>query len=403
MKKYLSVILALCMLLTGGSLMIPQEAMAAVAKPKATAISSIKSEANGFTVNWSKVAETTGYQIQYSTRSDFNGAATVYGGATNTTSKTITGRAAGTKYYIRVRTYKNVNGAYTWGNWSSAKAVTTPAKPKATVISSVSGVSCGFTVKWNKVAETTGYQIQYSTRSDFKGAATVYGGATNTTSKTITGRAANTKYYVRVRTYKNISNNYVWGSWSSAKAVTTKNVPAPKATAISSVSGVSCGFTVKWNKVAETTGYQIQYSTRSDFKGAATVYGGATNTTSKTITGRAANTKYYVRVRTYKTLADGSHVWGSWSPAKAVTTLKKPAEAHCTNNNNHSVVCGNMGKWFNSKSEVQSYVSSVVQIWNQKCDNEEITWEEYIEKCPYGYECWSCGNCGKWTGNFKYH
>ncbi len=286
-------------------------------KPRTTAITSASATAYGFKVNWNKIGETTGYQIQYSTKSDFSGAATVYGGAANTTSKTITGRAAGTKYYIRVRTYKNIgNSEYVWGNWSSAKAVTTPSKPNNTTTKSVSGVVNGFKVNWTKVSNTTGYQIQYSTRSDFNGAATVYGGAANTTSKTITGRAAGTKYYVRVRTYKTLADgSRVWGNWTSAKAVTTK---VQKAT-LKSVSAVSRGFKATWNKIGGVTGYQLQYSTRSDFRNAATVYAGNSSAVSKTITGRARNTKYYVRVRGYKN-NKGSYVYGAWSGAKAVTT-----------------------------------------------------------------------------------
>lgn len=398
MKKYLSLILTLCIMLTGATFMFTSQAVAAT-KPKATTISSVKAEVGGFTVKWAKVAETTGYQVQYSTKSNFSNAATVYGGGKNTTSKTITGRANGTKYYVRVRTYKNVNGSYIWGSWTASKAVTTPAKPGTASIASASGVTKGFTVKWKKVSGITGYQIQYSTKSNFSNAATVYGGAANATSKTITGRAVNTKYYVRVRAYKNINGNYLYGKWSAAKAVTTKNVSAPKATSIKSLSAdVSNGFTVKWNKVAEATGYQIQYSTRNDFSNAATVYGGATNVTSKTITGRAAGTRYFVRVRTYKN-ANGSYVWGSWSPVRSVVPV---AEVHCTNNNNHGPSCGNMGRWFNSKADVRLYVNSVMKEWSDKKDRGEITREEYIKNCPQGYECWSCGYCGKWTGNFTY-
>lgn len=97
-----------------------------------------------------------------------------------------------------------------------------PSKPGATTIKSVSGAANGFTINWTKVTDTTGYQIQYATKSDFSNAATIYGGATNTTSKTVTGRAKNTTYYVRVRTYKNINGSYVWGNWSTAKTVKTK-------------------------------------------------------------------------------------------------------------------------------------------------------------------------------------
>ena len=40
-------------------------------------------------------------------------------------------------------------------------------------------------------------------------------------------------------------------------------------------------------------------------------------------------------------------------------------------------------------------------VW-EKWDKGEISDSEYYSKSPYGYECWSCSYCGKWTGNFKY-
>ena len=93
---------------------------------------------------------------------------------------------------------------------------------------------------------------------------------------------------------------------------------------------------------------------------------------------------------------------------KSETTSKKKetttkAKSRCTNNNNHSLDCGNMGKWFSSKSDVKSYVNSVMNKYNSQYENGEITWEEYVKKCPCGYEAWSCSDCGKWTGNFKYN
>lgn len=192
--------------------------------PKPTTLSSVSGISNGFTVKWNKQNnQTTGYQIQYSTRSDFKNAATVYGGNANTTSKSITGRAENKRYYIRVRTYKNIGGKYFYSPWSASKSVVTlTANPKPTTLVSLTARSKGFTVKWNKQAnQTTGYQIQYSTRSDFKNAATVYGGNANTTSKTITGRAGKTRYYVRVRTYRNVGGKYYYSSWSPSKSVVT--------------------------------------------------------------------------------------------------------------------------------------------------------------------------------------
>ena len=89
---------------------------------------------------------------------------------------------------------------------------------------------------------------------------------------------------------------------------------------------------------------------------------------------------------------------------KATTTSKQPTTkkaSQCSNNNNHSMKCGNMGRWFASKSDVKAYVDSVMKSWADKWESGEISDDEYFADCPQGYECWSCGYCGKWTGNFK--
>ena len=89
---------------------------------------------------------------------------------------------------------------------------------------------------------------------------------------------------------------------------------------------------------------------------------------------------------------------------KPTTTSKQPTTqkaSQCNNNNNHSMKCGNMGRWFDSKSDVKAYVDSVMKSWADKWESGEISDDEYFANCPQGYECWSCGYCGKWTGNFK--
>ncbi len=285
--------------------------------PSPTQFTSLTQAANGFNLNWMKISDADGYQLQYATKYDFSNCAAV-NVKTNDDSKTITGRAAGTKYYVRIRAYKVINGSNSYGKWSPAQSITTPSRPKTAIISSVKGISKGFTVNWGRVSDTTGYHLQCATKSDFSNAATIYAGPRDTTSKTVTGRAFATKYYVRVRTYKNIKNSYVWGKWSEAEAVMTSTKPS--ATSFTSAAGVKNGFSLKWNKVPETTGYQIQYATKSDFSNCATIYAGPTNTTSKTITGRAARTKYYVRIRTYRTLSANNRIWGNWSSSKSIAT-----------------------------------------------------------------------------------
>ena len=114
------------------------------------------------------------------------------------------------------------------GNYSGTKTFPYYINPKPTefVPSNKGGfkaISRGFTIKWNKQAsQTTGYQIQYATKRDFSNAATITIANPNTTSYTSKGRAGNTRYYVRVRTYKKIGNGTFYSSWNSGvKSVVT--------------------------------------------------------------------------------------------------------------------------------------------------------------------------------------
>lgn len=166
------------------------------------------------------------------------------------------------------------------------------------------------------------------------------------------------------------------------------------ATSITSLSAKDNGFKIKWKKKSGITGYQIQYSTNSKFKkGNKSIKIKNAKTISKKITKLKAAKKYYVRIRTYK-----GKKYSSWSKKKCIIV----ENSHCTNNNNHSIKCGNMGKWFNSRDEVDDYWVQIDNNYAKQYLNGTITFEEYNKKSPYGYECWSCSYCGKWTGNFKY-
>ncbi len=93
--------------------------------PKSTSISSLKSSSKKkLTVKWNKRStQTSGYQIQYSTSSKFSSAKTSTVSSYKTISKTISNLKSGKKYYVRVRTYKTVNGTKYYSSWSSAKSV----------------------------------------------------------------------------------------------------------------------------------------------------------------------------------------------------------------------------------------------------------------------------------------
>ncbi|MGN0465464.1 MAG: S8 family serine peptidase [Lachnospiraceae bacterium] len=78
-------------------------------------------------------------------------------------------------------------------------------------------------------------------------------------------------------------------------------------------------FTACWNKNKTITAYQIQYSTKSNFSNAVTKT--VCGYTYKTISSLQAGKKYYVRLRTYKTVGKEKY-YSSWSDVKTVTTRR---------------------------------------------------------------------------------
>ena len=99
--------------------------------------------------------------------------------------------------------------------------------PKPTVISSLKKKRKGFTLKIKKQSiQTTGYQIQYSTSKKFSSSKTKMISKNKTLSKTVSKLKKKKKYYVRVRTYKNVKINgktvRIYSNWSKVKTVKTK-------------------------------------------------------------------------------------------------------------------------------------------------------------------------------------
>lgn len=94
--------------------------------------------------------------------------------------------------------------------------------PKGTTITKLSAGKKAFTANIKKnTAQTTGYQICYSTSSKFKSAKTVTV-SNKTTSKKISSLKSKKKYYVRLRTYKTVGKTKYYSSWSKTYTGKTK-------------------------------------------------------------------------------------------------------------------------------------------------------------------------------------
>ena len=106
----------------------------------------------------------------------------------------------------------------------------------------------------------------------------------------------------------------------------------PSATQITSIKAIENGFTVKWKKKS-CTGYQVQYSTSKKFtsKTSKTVKVTKAKTTSKTVKKLKAKKKYYVRVRTYKTVKKKNY-YSKWSANYSVTTKAKKSSSSSSSN-----------------------------------------------------------------------
>ena len=263
--------------------------------PKNTSISSVSALYKGFTVKYAKQAtQTTGYQVQYSTSSNFSNAKTVTVNKNSTVVKNVTGLTAKKKYYVRIRTYKTVGKTNYYSAWSGAKNVTTSSYPTSIALSSTSYTYDG------KVK---------------KPSVTVKHGSTKIASKYYTVSYSSGR--------KNVGTYTVTIKFKKPYSGTVKKTFKinPKNTSISGLTAQSKAFTVKLKKyTTQTTGYQIQYSTSSNFSNAKTVTIKNT-TTSKKVTGLTGNKKYYVRIRTYKTVGKTNYYSG-WSGAKTITTKK---------------------------------------------------------------------------------
>ena len=89
-------------------------------------IKKLVSKKKSLVVYWNKIADVSGYQIQVATDKKFKkNKNTVTVAKQNASKKTVKKLKANKKYYVRVRTYKVVNGKKSYGKWSKVKTVKT--------------------------------------------------------------------------------------------------------------------------------------------------------------------------------------------------------------------------------------------------------------------------------------
>lgn len=110
------------------------------------------------------------------------------------------------------------------GNYRGTIAVTFKIKPAKTKFISKSVTKNSAIIKWKKVSNVTGYQIEYSTSDKFISKSTtlktIKGASKN--NLTIKNLSKNKKYYIRIRTYKIVGGKKMYGEWT-VTTIRTKN------------------------------------------------------------------------------------------------------------------------------------------------------------------------------------
>ena len=234
------------------------------------------------------------------------------------------------KFYEDVLGTKEITDLASWGNIAKIAHTTKQTVTKATP--TANGTIVNYCSVCKKTLSTT--VIPKASSIKLKATSLTYNGKVRTpkvivkdrTGKTLVKNTDYTVSYAKGRKYvgKYAVKITFKGKYSGTKTLyfTIK----PKATSISSLTAGSKKFTVKWKKQAtQTTGYQVQYSASSKFSKAKTVTVGKNTTVSKKISKLSGKKKYYVRVRTYKTVkinGKSIRIYSGWSKAKTVTTKK---------------------------------------------------------------------------------
>ena len=254
----------------------------------ATKTFTIKAKAITPTVTLSKTAYTYNGQVQKPTVTVKNGTTTL--AATNYTVTYSSGCKNAGSYKVTVKLKGNYSGSVTKTFTIKAKAVT----PKVTLSKT--------TYTYNGKAQKPTVTVKIGTTKL---------SSSNYTVTYASGRKNVGKYKVTVK----LKGNY---SGSVSKTFTIK----PKATTLSKLTAGTKKLTATWKKLTtQTTGYQIQYSTSAKFTSAKTVTVSKNTTTKKTISKLKSGKKYYVRIRTYKTVkvsGKSTKIYSSWSKLMSV-------------------------------------------------------------------------------------
>ncbi|MCD8021079.1 MAG: fibronectin type III domain-containing protein [Clostridiales bacterium] len=297
------------LLAAGGLLLVGLLLFAPADEVSAASITQTGQTQTKVTIAWDQPDDNvTKYDIYYR---DYNSSSSDYtfykSYSADTTSATITGLSAGSKYYVRIyydytRTYSS--GSSTYSSYMYFYyAVTLPGKVTGLKQNRWWYFALEFDPVWDKQNGVDGYQyiVYKSNGKKFKS------GTTSSAYCYVDNISNSQIYTMKVRAYTTINGTKYYGAWSKTGYFFTQ----PR---IKSVKATSGKLTIKWGKVSGATSYNIYVSTKktSGYKKVKTVSKSKNSVTIKKFNKKKIkkNKTYYVYVQTVKKTSSGTYTSG---------------------------------------------------------------------------------------------
>ncbi len=216
-------------------------------------------------LTWSDLGSGDEYEIQLGTSPGTGSVSTV----SNQTNLPLSGLAASTTYYWRVR---GRLGCGSFGPWSASRSFRTEPNlyGVSTLVEPTDGEHClsqSVTLGWTALPDAASYEVQISPNWCYEGAITsgIIG-----TQYTANGLTPNTTYYWRVRALTTCGDMTDWSSvpgfcWTFKTAPSSISPP----TIIGPADGATCANLLIWNHAEDWDHYEVQVGTAC---GTGTIY-----------------------------------------------------------------------------------------------------------------------------------
>lgn len=216
-------------------------------KVEGTPVITISNDDKALVISWNNVSNATKYEVYRATSKTgkYTKVATVEEGLYKDSALTY-----GTTYYYKVIAMNEISKS-NYSNIVSGKFVPNKVEELKALDVQTTQVKLG----WTKMSDMTGYEVSRSTK--INGKYKVLATTKNVDNYTSSKLAGNTTYYYRVRAYKTVGRNKVFGAYSEVLEVKT----APVAPKVALNNGEYNSLILKVNAVNSATSYEIYRST----------------------------------------------------------------------------------------------------------------------------------------------